>query len=376
MNNRQSSPASFFRSEPNSHAQSPLFPSSSLPRFPATRYQGSKRKVLANLANAFSGLEFTSALDLYSGSGTVSLLLRLLGKRVTSNDYQLFNQVAARVFLNATASAIKSLEYDLELRNLLENWQPDFLRLVSTNYRNVFFTDEENQQIDAFCQNVARLPSMVRDTYSYAIGQALMKKRPYNLFHRANLDMRTRDVKRSFGNAATWETSILRHAVAAIRELKEFPFDNLPIGQSLCVNTISIDKLHGQYDLIYLDPPYLNCKAGGVDYSDFYGFLEGLVDYSLFSAGDQAYAHKPIAKKPSNWLAPDTALHELDAICKKWPRSILFLSYRSDGLPTPESTTEVLRQGGRKVEIHTCGDYKYVLSRTSSNEELFLISLP
>jgi len=40
------------------------------------------------------------------------------------------------------------------------------------------------------------------------------------------------------------------------------------------------------YDLIYLDPPYLNSKGVGVDYSDFYNFLEGLCDYSLFDKGD------------------------------------------------------------------------------------------
>ena len=32
------------------------------------------------------------------------------------------------------------------------------------------------------------------------VGRALLMKRPYNLFHRANLSMHLQDVKRSFGN--------------------------------------------------------------------------------------------------------------------------------------------------------------------------------
>lgn len=60
--------------------------------FPTTRYQGSKRKVLPFLFHALKEIEFSQALDLYSGTASVSLLLRAMGKKVHANDYQKYNR--------------------------------------------------------------------------------------------------------------------------------------------------------------------------------------------------------------------------------------------------------------------------------------------
>ncbi len=356
--------------------QTALFSEHALPKFPATRYQGSKRKILPELATAFRNLTFHTVLDLYSGSGVVSLLLRYLGKQVHANDYLLFNQSVARLFLTANDSTFKNLSFREDLGELLSPRSSPGPGLVHEHYRGIFFLDHENEEIDRFCHNVSQINSLHRDLYVYAVGQALMKKRPYNLFHRANLQMRQRDVKRSFGNAVTWKTSILDHASKAIEELRRFPFDDCPRGKVFGESTEDLSTLSNRYDLVYLDPPYLNSAGVGVDYSDFYGFLDGLCNYRLFESGDLRFAHKPIHRRTSNWLNPVSALEELSAICSKWTSSIIFLSYRSDGLPNPGETVEVLSQRGRKVEQHTCGEYKYALSRTNSNEELFLVSTP
>lgn len=350
---------------------------SALPRLPSTRYQGSKRKIAVELANAFRSLSFSSALDLYSGTATISLILRYLGKHVDSNDYLKYNQTTARLFLRLRDEHFTKVDHGEALRNLLSGYELSSERLVSENFAGIFFTDQENEQIDRFCQNIGRHSGIEKDLYVHALGQALLKKRPYNLFHRANLNMRQRRVKRSFGNAATWEVPIYHHAMKCIQELKRFPFDALDdTGSAFSHNTKDLQSFRDSYDLIYLDPPYLNSQSVGVNYSDFYGFLEGLCDYTLFAKGDNRLAHKPFARLESNWNNPITALQELENVCQKWTNSILFLSYRSDGLPTPVQTMEALRYGGRKVAIHSCGEYKYVLSRTRSNEELFLISTP
>ena len=350
---------------------------STLPRFPSTRYQGSKRKILAELGRIFSEIEFDSVLDLYSGSGMVSLLLRHMGKRVDANDYQLFNQVTARLFLQGTAGLFSGSAVDGKILNILSTAGERPGDLVSSGYGNIFFTDSENSQIDGFCDHLNQVSGLERDLCIYAVGQALLKKRPYNLFHRANLNMRRRDVTRSFGNAVTWETSIQEHALKAVGELRAFPFGaTAKPCRIFGENTVDLGRLPKDYDLIYLDPPYLNSRNVGVDYSDFYGFLEGLCDYSLFAQGDEKYPHKPIARKHSNWAQADTALGELSAICAKWKSNVLVLSYRSDGLPRPEEINEVLSCGGRRVEVHGTGEYKYALSTTRTKEELFLVSFP
>ena len=202
-------------------------------------------------------------------------------------------------------------------------------------------------------------------------------KRPYNLFHRANLGMRLSNVERSFGNKTTWETSLLDHCLKIIRELEAFPFPRTARKARIFdVNTLDLTLLPPKYDLIYIDPPYLNGRNVPVNYANFYHFLEGLFDYKLFSGGNWRYPHRPIVEYPSAWNSANGARDELDRLTRYWAKSVLFVSYRSDGAPTPSETIEILTGRGRKVEAFTCGGYKYVLSHHQSTEELFLISYP
>ena len=208
------------------------------------------------------------------------------------------------------------------------------------------------------------------------VNDILIKKRPYNLFHRANLSMRTKDVKRSFGNAKTWEVPILEHAVKCIAELKKLPAFPKINSTVTGIDTTDLSSFSCQPDVVYMDPPYINGKGGSVDYSDFYNFLEGLVDYSLFDMRDESYPHKPIAKKNSSWLNESNSLVEINNICKKWHSSIIIMSYRSDGRPTPEAIKEAFCINGRSAEIHSAGEYQYALSKNKDNEEIFIISYP
>ncbi len=347
-----------------------------LPKFPTTRFQGSKRKILPELATALSTIEFETVLDMFSGSGIVSLMLRYIGKEVNSNDFMLYNQNTAKVFQSFTQDKLAKLNAQKDLHDLLYKLPTSDEMLVSRLYKGVYFTEEENLQIDRFCQNICKYSGFEKNLYIYAVGQALVKKRPYNLFHRANLDMRTKEVKRSFGNKKTWETSIIDHAIKCIRELNNFPVKSENQPSVTGHNSLDLDNFSNDFDLIYLDPPYINSKGTPVDYSNFYHFLDGLCDYGLYKTADESYPHKPIAKKYSSWLKADTALQELTNICEKWANSKVVLSYRSDGLPTPEEVAKAMSVNGRVAEIHSAGEYKYALSKTNTNEELIVISLP
>jgi adenine-specific DNA-methyltransferase len=349
-----------------------------LPTFPTTRYQGSKRKILSELATALSTIDYKNALDMFSGSGVVSLLFRTLCKNVSSNDFMLYNQNTAKVFLESDLERLNSLKVQKDLEDLLYNLPLSNNGLVAQNYKGIFFTDTENNEIDRFCQNINSYEGFERSLYIYAIGQSLTKKRPYNLFHRANLQIRTKDVKRSFGNKVTWDTPMIEHAIKCINELKRYPFENSGALRKNVTgfNSADLGSFADDFDLVYLDPPYINGRGAPVDYSDFYHFLEGLCDYSLFDSGDKKYPHKPINKKKSAWLKPDSALQELTDICERWPNAAIVFSYRSDGLPVPSDAAKAMSTRGRIAEIHSAGEYKYALSKSNTNEELIIISRP
>ena len=82
--------------------------------FPTTRYQGSKRRLLPWLGEELSGLDFDTALDLFSGTASVSYLLKALGKEVTSNDQLSFNREIAEA-LQATRAVCLSLSVGLSV---------------------------------------------------------------------------------------------------------------------------------------------------------------------------------------------------------------------------------------------------------------------
>ena len=347
-------------------------------RFPKTRYQGSKRKLLGKLAEAFSIFEGGCALDLYSGSGSISLLLRYLGFKVVANDYLAFPATCARVFLNFDSEKLTRVNWREKFKWLLSEAPVQGSLRVAKTYKGIYFTDAENEQIDRFCQHVSDCDPFEADLMRYAVGQALLMKRPYNLFHRANLEMRLRDVKRSFGNKATWNTPILEHACRAVEELVRMDFRNNRNGH--IVTTVNTNRLsllpRINPNLVYLDPPYIAKNGKAIDYSDFYHFLEGLIDYDLFKEFDAEKRHRPISNLSSRWDSEEGAIQELTEISAMWPSARIYFSYRDDGAPSSDTLEEIFRATGRSVITKKLAKYKYALSHAGETHEILIVASP
>lgn len=342
--------------------------------FPTTRYQGSKRKLLPFLHEACREYEFSSVLDLYSGTSSVGLMFRYMGKFVSSNDYMLYNWTTAKVLLGATNEWLATLDMPL----LIERAFCSAVKAgnyVSSNFAGIYYTDEENYQIDQFCANLDQFTLQEADLLIYLMGQAMLMKRPYNLFHRANLEMRTKDVPRTFGNAKTWEAPFSKHMLGLSRGLLNYSFLG-PTGTAYCANTGDLSNLKIDPDLVYLDPPYLNKSGVAVDYSNFYHFLDGLVDYSLFLQGNERYPHKPITLKPSRWRTADGGLAEIEAVIERWPIAKIAISYRGDGRPSVDDLKGLLSNSGYVIDEHIAVDYKYALSRNLCATEELIIGTP
>ena len=344
--------------------------------FPKTRYQGSKRRLLSEMYGIFSRFPPTSAIDLYSGTSTVSLLLARMGWSVVANDFLLYNNATARALLGAFAHGLTATQARADLQYLLHDAPVPDEPLVCSCFAGIYFHDDENLQIDRFCQNVRSLAPKLRDLYVYAVGQSLLMKRPYNLFHRANLNMRTRSVERSFGNVATWNTPIIEHAFKIISKAIKHAHPGRTNSAVFNCNTLDLNPLPDAVDLVYLDPPYLNRNGVGVDYCSFYHFLDGLCDYDLFRGYNDKYPHRPIVANPSAWHSESGAIDELTRILRKWPKSTIVLSYRSDGRPNYEAIAATFRDEGRQFQTTDAHNFKYALSDKEDTKELFLISSP
>ncbi len=62
-----------------------------LARFPSSRYQGSKNRLVDWIWTQISALPFTTCLDAFGGTGTVAYRLKQESKVVTYNDLLKFN---------------------------------------------------------------------------------------------------------------------------------------------------------------------------------------------------------------------------------------------------------------------------------------------
>src|SRR5262245_48313860 len=79
--------------------------------FPTTRYRGSKRKILPWIWTKVKDLSFDNVLDLFGGTGLVSLLFKRMGKEVIYNDYLYYNYLSAVALIQN--NSIKFTEEDL-----------------------------------------------------------------------------------------------------------------------------------------------------------------------------------------------------------------------------------------------------------------------
>lgn len=354
------------------HIQPPLFPvTQTRPHhvpFVSTRYQGSKRKLLEWIWANVEELRFDTVLDVFGGTGAVSHLFKTAGKQVTYNDSLAFNWNIGLALIQNADVYLKAQDVELVLQPRSDIRYPDF---IQQTFQNIYFTDEENTWLDRIVYHIDHLIQhpIKQAIARFALFQACIAKRPYNLFHRANLYMRLARVERSFGNKATWDTPFEIHFRAFIQEANQAIFDNHRA--NLALNLDALDTPIGA-DLVYIDPPYLNAKGVGVDYRDFYHFLEGLTAYETWPAQiDYLSKHKRLLRQESAWNDASDILTAFEKLIAHHRDSILVISYRDDGIPSKGDLLNLLRSHKQTVR-EAEKSQKYALSIRDSRECLFV----
>jgi len=340
-------------------------------RFPATRYQGSKRKLVHAIEKALAPLAFDTALDAFGGTGAVAWMLKARGTQVTYNDVHRFNHVVGTALVENSRTTLP-----LDEAAALTEEMPgvDYDDVVARCFRGVFFTPRENRWIDVTCQNIHRMRGRHRRALAlYGLFQACLAKRPFNLFHRANLDIRLRPVPRTFGNKVTWDRPFTEHFLDFVDAANRAVFSNGL--RNLATRRDALDYPRSEFDLVYVDTPYMSRSGAGVDYLDFYHFLEGLCTYATWDERiDRARKHRPLRHPRPIWCDRRRIHAGFATLFRRFPSSHLVISYRSDGIPTVAELTALLEAEGRRAEVISLGSYKYVLSRNGVSREYLIIS--
>jgi adenine-specific DNA methylase len=326
-------------------------------------------------------MTFNSVLDVFGGSASVSYLFKRMGKQVTYNDYMRWNYIIGLALIENDHVCLSNAE----IEDLIAPVTLEDANFVSKTFAGIYFTRQENLWIDAVVSRIKQIRGSYRNRQyksavaQYALFQTCLVKRPFNLFHRANLSLRLADVERSFGNKSTWETPFATHFRAFVDEIQEF----IITGGQPChaQNFAASDLPPGNYDLIYLDPPYLKHGAPNetANYWRCYHFLEGLARYSEWPTLIN-YSHRLRAFSSSTdsiWNDPERNTLAFEGLFEKFPRSTIAISYKKFGAPSIDTLVRLLKRRGKRVKVHT-KHYKYALNQQNGcaklNRECLIIA--
>lgn len=311
-------------------------------KFPATRYMGSKRKLLDYIWQASESFEFDSVLDLFSGSGVVSYMYKAHGKRVISNDYMTMGAVMTKALVqnNSTLLPIEEAKQLMCQNEIIDTFVQDI-------FKGIYFSDEDNLFIDIVRSNIKK----IEDEYKHAIAmealiRTCIKKRPRGIFtyvgDRYN-DGR-KDLNKSFAEQFLEAVELINNAV----------FTNKRRNRSCNEDAMS---LKAKADLVYIDPPYYTPKSDN-EYVRRYHFVEGLArDWEGVEIQEETKTKK-FKSYPTPFSTKIGASDAFDAIFKKYANSILIVSYSSNSLPTMEEMVALMKKYKSNVTVIPV-DYKY-----------------
>ncbi len=339
--------------------------------FPTTRYQGSKRKIVSWIYDNIKDLEFDTALDACGGSATVSYLLKKMGKEVTYNDKLKFNHLIGTALIEN--SSVKFNSDDIS--NLLNHRAQE--RFISEQFDGIYFLPNENRWLDKVAQGIVHMNHYTGQILEhkkamafYALIQASMIKRPFNLFHRNNLNIRTNDVERHFGNKTTWEKSFTSYLRKFAKEANSMIFDSGRTCRALNQSLLELNQV--DYDLVYIDPPYLNSEGSNetANYLKCYHFLEGLVQYAswdeLIDYDTNNLRLKSVDQ--ANDFKRENIYETFDLILEKFRNSIIVVSYKRSGTPSIDFIVNKMKRHKTRV-ITRSMHYKYALNSQNGDAE-------
>jgi adenine-specific DNA-methyltransferase len=307
--------------------------------YPQLRFMGSKRRLLPWLRQILSDLAFDTALDAFSGSGCVSYLLKAMGKQVVSNDFLRFPSTIAR-------ATVENREVVLDDATVSRLCAPASRQdhFIEDTFSGIFFTPADLRFLDRVSTNLRReLDLYARSLALAALFRACLKRQPRGVFTVAGDPERYKDGRRDV------RLSIEEHFLEQVALYNACVFDNGRRNVALCGDAIAVDP--GGLDLVYLDPPYVP-RADDNCYVKRYHFLEGLACYW---EGLPVLPHtrvRKIAKPFTPFSYRRTAAAAFDGLFERFRRSVLVLSYSSNGFPDLDVLVGLMRRHKARVEVH------------------------
>lgn len=351
-----------------------------LSEFPTTRYQGSKRKLLPWLFENIAPMKFESVLDIFAGTGSVSYLFKKMGKEVTFNDYLKSNYFTGKALIENESVILENSDIAFLLT---KHKTINYKTFVQDTFSGIYYLDIENAWIDKFLGNWNNLSNIYSNEIAeykkaiafHAFAQSALKKRPFNLFHRANLNLRLNNVKRTFGNKVSWEGSFDNYFKEFVLETNNSIFGNKKNNKALNYKFPNFEKTK-RYDLIYIDPPYIkeNRRDASNKYFCLYHFLEGASDLVTWGSRINYSSRNLRIEEISNeWATKEENILGFKNLFNSFKESIIVVSYKEPGIPSKRELINLLKKYKTKIISVPGQKYSYALNKNNGYHKEYLL---
>ena len=331
-------------------------------------------------------LSFTSALDLFGGTGIISHGFQLRDKKVFYNDFLKSNQISVSGLLNSTRNDIITndiLDEVLTIDNLHVDDQ-----FLTKYLADSYFFPNESEWIAKISSKIGYvdLPKSQKCILFFALSQSCLKKRPFHTFHGSFLNLRLK--KRN--EKQTWDIDMSETFQKIIKEVNTY-LTNLPAklpdvnisgfnASEVTPEMISSTRL----DLVYIDPPFISNKKKRTlrfaNYIKNYHVLELLANYENIStlidpSSGMLNPEKYLPVKEMDlWIDQNQKkwFRAFDQIIKNFQDSIIVVSYRSDSLISQEDLLNIIGSY-KNVELFTTPHIYEVAEKESKFDDFLII---
>jgi len=324
---------------------------------------GSKRKLLESIYENVKHMDGEKVLDAFSGSGCVSYLFKSMGKEVTSNDFLQYSYYISKATIENSFCKLN----ENDITDLISTSR-EHKNFVSITFKDLYFTDEENDLIDRIYNNIQFLDNEYKRALALSsLARACVKKRARGIFTFTGnrYDDGRRDLK----------ISLLDQFIESIDILNKSVFDNGKSNRAYNLDVFCLPDVN--YDLVYLDPPYCSLHSDN-DYSRRYHFVEGLMSYWTHVKINYSTSTKKFYKFKTPFDSRGTVYDGFDRLFKKFSKSDLIVSYSSNSLPTLEEMISLIKKYKSDVKViefdhkYSFGNQKVGLENNSVKEYLFI----
>ena len=313
---------------------------------------GSKEQLLEPIWQAVGQFAPQKVLDICSGSGVVSYMLKSQGCEVVSNDQMtMATTIANALIANSSSQFSRSEIESLSSGEIAKG-------MIWSIYQDLYYDEADVRFLDFARLAINRLSGHKRSLARAALIRACLKRRPRGIF--------TYTGRRYDDGRKDLQLSLRDHFRLACEDLSEAVFDN---GRSSQVTNIDLgEKLPSvDVDLVYMDPPYFSPLSDN-HYVRRYHFTEAIArDWEGIEIQERTKTKK-FKNYPNPFARELTCAQTIERVLDGYRKVPVILSYSSNSLPNASAIKRIVQRHGRRCTLREV-DHRYSFANQSNAKQ-------